>query len=129
MTLNTALCALNSSLFYWFVTVFSDCRHLNKREVEAFPLNLERIAFGGLGRQLVRLSSELMDDFKLHSVERKMRFAHDTLTVQCIFPRHSKVITDKIDAVLAEYYQLTKDELDFVTNYDVKYRLGADDEE
>ena len=126
---SSALCALNSSLFYWFVTVFSDCRHLNKREVEAFPLNLERIAFGGLGRQLVRLSSELMDDFKLHSVERKMRFAHDTLTVQCIFPRHSKVITDNIDAVLAEYYQLTKDELDFVTNYDVKYRLGADDEE
>ncbi|MBI3304356.1 MAG: Eco57I restriction-modification methylase domain-containing protein, partial [Deltaproteobacteria bacterium] len=28
-----ALCCLNSNLFYWFVTVFSDCRHVNKREV------------------------------------------------------------------------------------------------
>ena len=27
-----ALCCLNSNLFYWFVTVFSDCRHVNKRD-------------------------------------------------------------------------------------------------
>jgi hypothetical protein len=33
-----ALACLNSSLFYWFITLLSDCRHLNKREVEAFPL-------------------------------------------------------------------------------------------
>jgi hypothetical protein len=35
-----ALCCLNSNLFYWFVTVFSDCRHVNKREVDAFPINI-----------------------------------------------------------------------------------------
>jgi hypothetical protein len=32
-----ALACLNSSIFYWFITVFSDCRHVNKGEVDAFP--------------------------------------------------------------------------------------------
>ena len=34
---NLILCCLNANLFYWFVTVFSDCRHVNRREVAAFP--------------------------------------------------------------------------------------------
>jgi hypothetical protein len=34
---------LNSSLFYWFVTVFSDCRHVNKREVDVFSINIQRL--------------------------------------------------------------------------------------
>lgn len=55
-----------------------------------------------------------------------MRFKHDTLTVQCILPRHSKPILDEIDAVLAEHFGFTPDELDFIVNYDVKYRVGAD---
>ena len=29
---HAALCVLNSSMFRWFVTVFSDCRNLNRRE-------------------------------------------------------------------------------------------------
>ena len=32
-----ALACLNFSLSYWFITVFSDCRHVNKGEVGAFP--------------------------------------------------------------------------------------------
>jgi hypothetical protein len=41
-----ALCCLNANLFYWFVTTFSDCRHVNKREVDAFPINLGKLAEG-----------------------------------------------------------------------------------
>jgi hypothetical protein len=29
-----------------------------------------------------------------------------------------------IDRVLARHYRLTAEELDFVVNYDIKYRLG-----
>ena len=38
--------------------------------------------------------------------------------------RLSKNIIDKIDAVLAKYYDLTDEELDFIINYDIKYRMG-----
>jgi hypothetical protein len=41
---------------------------------------------------------------------------------------HSKPILDEIDIVLARDYGLTEEELDFIVNYDIKYRMGADAE-
>ena len=35
-----------------------------------------------------------------------------------------KPIIDEIDCVLAEHYGFTDEELDFIINYDVKYRMG-----
>lgn len=119
-----ALCCLNSNLFYWFVTVFSDCRHVNKREVDAFPINLPALSDSSARRQLVKLAAALMEDLKEHSENRTMRFKHDTLTVQCIYPKVSKPILDEIDTVLAGHYGFTPEELDFILNYDIKYRLG-----
>ena len=126
---NAALCVLNSTLFYWFVTVFSDCRHVNKREVEAFPFKVEKAIKGKLRGDLDRLATKLMADLDSNSQNRTMRFVHDTLTVQCIFPRFSKPIIDEIDAALADHYGFTDDEYDFIVNYDVKYRLGATDDD
>ena len=120
----SALCCLNSSLFYWFVTAFSDCRHLNKREVDAFPIDLDRLASSDVGDRLTEVHADLMSDFREHSEHRNMKFAHDILTVQCIIPKFSKPIIDEIDRVLAKHYGFTDEELDFIINYDIKYRMG-----
>ena len=122
----SALCVLNSNLFYWFVTVFSDCRHLNKREIDRFPVDMERLASGAAAKQLESLAGELMANIELSSEEREMKFAHDTLTVQCIVPKHSKQTIDEIDRVLAAHYGFTDEELDFIINYDIKYRMGRE---
>jgi hypothetical protein len=39
------------------------------------------------------------------------------------------LIVGKMDRALARHYGLTAEELDFVINYDVKYRMGASAEE
>lgn len=54
-----------------------------------------------------------------------MRFQHDDLTVQCIMPKQSRHIIDCIDRLLAEYYGFTAEELDFIVNFDIKYRMGV----
>jgi len=41
----------------------------------------------------------------------------------------AKPIIDEIDRVLAEHYGFTDEELDFIINYDIKYRLGAEEGE
>ena len=53
-----------------------------------------------------------------------MKFKHDELTVQCILPKKSKPIIDQIDTLLAKHYGFTEEELDFIINYDIKYRMG-----
>ncbi len=42
------------------------------------------------------------------------------------FPRLSKSIMDKIDTILAKHYGFTDEELDFIINYDIKYRMGKE---
>ena len=119
-----ALCCLNSNLFYWFITVFSDCRHMNKREVDAFPVNLDTLASSGVRETLLKLSVSLMNSLQSNSMNREMRFRHDTLTVQCIYPKASKQLLDKIDQSIAIHYGFTEEELDSIINYDIKYRMG-----
>ena len=43
---------------------------------------------------------------------------------QEFYPALSKPIIDEIDRVLAEHYGFTNEELDFIINYDIKYRKG-----
>ena len=123
-----ALCCLNSNLFYWFFTVCSDCRNVNKREIDAFPIDVDRLAKHERSERLVRLAEELMEDLDRNSEERQMKFSHDTLKVQCVFPKYSKLIIDEIDRVLAWHYGFTDEELDFIINYDIKYRIGRESE-
>ena len=48
---------------------------------------------------------------------------------QHFYIRKSKEIIDEIDKVLAEHYNFTEEELDFIINYDIKYRMGKELEE
>jgi hypothetical protein len=38
----------------------------------------------------------------------------------------AKPVVDEIDRALARYFDLSELELDFIVNYDIKYRVGAD---
>jgi len=118
-----AFVALNSNLFYWFVTTGSDCRNLNMREVLGLPLSMDEIPVT-IQQDLPKLASQLAADLQAHSEQRRMHFKHTgTLTIQCIFPARSKPIIDEIDRMLAQHYRFTDEELDFIINYDSKYRL------
>jgi hypothetical protein len=46
------------------------------------------------------------------------------MKIQCIYPKFSKPIIDNIDKVLARHYGFTEEELDFIVNYDIRYRMG-----
>ncbi len=40
------------------------------------------------------------------------------------FASKSKPLIDEIDRVLARHYGFRDEELDFIINYDIKYRMG-----
>lgn len=121
-------CILNSSLFRWFINVFSDCRHVNKREVEGFRCDLQRL-LSKHREQILLLGAKLSKSLEKTSEFREMTFKHDHLRVQCIIPKRSKAIIDEVEAVLAEHYGFTGEELDFMVNYDIKYRVGREEGE
>ena len=125
---NAFLCVLNSTLFYWLLTVWSDCRNLNKREVLGVPFNFDE-ANSSMRSKLDKLAGLLMSDFQENSRILEMNYAKwGMMKIQCIYPKHSKPILDEIDTVLAGHYGFTAEELDFILNYDIKYSLGRDAE-
>ena len=116
--------ALNSSLFYWWFLILSDCRHLNLREIENFPLGLDKM-HEVTKAQLCELTKRLMANFHRHKTRKNTRYKTTGLVIYDEFnQKPSKSIVDKIDRVLAEHYGFTDEELDFIINYDIKYRMG-----
>jgi hypothetical protein len=41
----------------------------------------------------------------------------------------SKPVITQIDRLLARHYGFTEEEMDFIINYDIKFRMGKDNEE
>jgi hypothetical protein len=115
---------LNSSLFYWWFVVFSDCRHLTNREINSFTLSLDEISFENR-KKYVSLFHKLNIDLENKKSRKHCIYkATGKVVYDEYYPRYSKPIIDEIDAALAKHYEFTEEELDFITNYDIKYRMG-----
>lgn len=126
---NVALSVYCSSLFFWYYITFSDCRNVNRREVASFPFELSKMN-DKLKMKLSELSVKLMKNLQDNSTMNIMHYKkHGTLNVQSFKPRASKPILDKIDTLLSEYYGFSNEELDFIINYDLIFRMGKDDNE
>jgi hypothetical protein len=115
-----------STLFFWFYISISDCRNLNKREVYVFPFDLGAINLEHK-KELVKSSKNLLENLQNNSYFQEMNFKqYGTMKTQIFQPRLSKPIIDEIDKVLAKHYGFTDEELDFIINYDIKYRIGGE---
>jgi hypothetical protein len=115
---------LNSSLFFWFYCAFSDVRNVNRREIVAFPCSIDGMD-KAIAKSLQGKVQKLMHDFKSNSIWIKNEYKnHRKLSIQSFQPRLSKPIIDEIDTDLALHYGINDKELDFIKNFDLKYRIG-----
>lgn len=120
-----SLCAaLNSTLFWWYFVVTSDFRHVNSREVFGFNLDVDRLP-NILIKALCELNKVLMIDLEHNSIIQINYYPkYGNTSIQTFYHNKSKPIIDQIDTVLARHYGFTEEELDFIINYDIKYRMG-----
>jgi hypothetical protein len=112
-----------SNLFYWYTYTFSDCRNINKPEIENFLISLDSID-ASLLKELTVLSKKLSEDLQRNSDFLEYNYTIGKRRFQAFYARKSKPIIDEIDKVLAKHYGFTEEELDFIINYDIKYRMG-----
>ena len=115
---------LNSNLFYFWFIVFSNCRDLVLREIENFPAGLSQFNTSEES-EISSVVKRLTKDYE-KNVYRKECFYKATgkVVYDEYYPKLSKPIIDEIDKVLAKHYGFTEEELDFIINYDIKYRMG-----
>jgi len=118
---------MNSSLFYWFYVNYSDGHNFTKHVIGSFPFEYPDTQ---TCVSLKGLCAELMTDLSRNSNRKIAEYkATGRIEYDEFYPRKSKILIDEIDKVLGEYYGFTTEELDYIINYDFKYRMGAIAEE
>jgi Eco57I restriction-modification methylase len=118
-----ACALLSSSIFFWFFSITTNGRDLNPIDLQDFPVDLNRL--GAACPKLLAMAPDLMADYQLHS---RLKIKQSTQTglveYQEFYPRLSKSLIDDIDIELGRFYKLSSEELDYIINYDIKYRMG-----
>ena len=95
-------------------------------EIEKFPVGLEKM-HGETKQKLAELSKIFMNDLQRHAQRKECMYnATGKVVYDEFYPKYSKPIIDEIDKVLAHHYGFTDEELDFIINYDIKYRTGKE---
>lgn len=118
------MAALNSNLFWWYYAVNFDMFNCKDYMIFNFHLDYEE------NNELIKLADTLEDDLLKNRKELITHSKTRGIVNSYVYKkRNSKSIVDKIDIVLAKHYGFTQEELDFIINYDVKYRMGTDLEE
>ncbi|MEP7286222.1 MAG: DNA methyltransferase [Chloroflexota bacterium] len=121
-----AYALLNSSLFYFYFATWSDGFHLSEYTISSFPIAKHILS----DKILSDLGAKLDTQIKANAV-RKVIHTNQGQTIRYdeYQQAKSKPIIDEIDRVLAQHYGFTDEELDFIINYDIKYRMGKDADE
>lgn len=114
---------LNSSLYFWYYVMHSDARTNNPSDLKDFPIEYETID-GQLLKKLISLCDTLMQEMQDNAEMVDAVYRTGDVTFAQYLPAKSKSIIDEIDKVLAKHYGFTEEELDFIINYDIKYRMG-----
>ena len=112
---------LSSNLFWWWYTVTSNLRDLNPSDIFGFKFPKELMN----DKNLLKHSLSYIQDIEMNStmLTRVQKGKGETQT-QSFKISLSKPIIDEIDRILAAHYGFTEEELDFIINYDIKYRMG-----
>lgn len=114
---------LNSNLFWWYYSVNYDLFNFKDYMIFGFQFTYPddcKIS-NSLLEASNKLESFLRDNALFYDINSITRGLNRTVTYQ---KGLSKYYMDEIDKVLAKHYGFTEEELDFIINYDIKYRMG-----
>jgi hypothetical protein len=117
------IAVLSSDFFWWWYTISTNLRDLNPYDIHNFPVPHTVVDDAEIQQLAKRYLADIND--KSSRLVRQQRQTGRTET-QSFKIQKSKPIIDQIDEVLARHYGFTDAELDFIINYDIKYRMSND---
>ncbi len=116
---------LNSNFFWWYYTINFDQFNFKDYMIFGFQFNYptDKELIEKLSNLSNQLETELLKNSTRYVINSKTRGSNETITYNKFL---SKNTMDEIDKVLAAHYGFTDEELDFIINYDIKYRMGKE---
>ena len=119
---------MSSNLFMLIYTIWGSCQVVNSIDFK-FPVNIKDLS-NQYGNQIQELTHDLIKDShdksEIQLRHYSSRGPNFTMEKQYFYLKKSKKIIDRIDEYLAMYFNFSVFELDYIRNYDIKYRMGDD---
>ncbi|MEM3333217.1 MAG: hypothetical protein QW745_03295 [Thermoplasmata archaeon] len=107
------ICLVNSSTFYLWFRIYSDGRHMNTDIMEALPIPpKDRII---KSNKVITYISNLLMKFLFYNFDEE----HNRFNTSNVKP-----VIDICDIILGKLYGLTKEEIDYILNYEDVIRGG-----
>lgn len=111
-------CILNSSLYWWYWIKVSDCWHITNKELGQFYVPEITVQQAKKYKKLSIKLNNLLEEtkVKINSKQAMFEYKH----------RLCKSYIDNIDNELSKLYNLTQEELNYIKNYQLYYRLAGE---
>lgn len=116
---NALAAVLSSTLYYWFWLIHSDWHNMRTSELEMFPISDKLLT----KEALVKLSQ--MYEAYYQDLLKKSKVMKSGL--RCFYARQSKELIDNIDRYLGQLYNIDNEDVEFLINFDNKYRCSDDE--
>lgn len=116
----------SSSTFYLFYKMISNCRDLGPKEWLQMPFTRPQPE---IEARLIECGQALARKLQATASRRTRQYASGAVVYEEYYPARARAILDDIDRILAQHYGLSEQELDFILNYDIKYRMGRQQEQ
>lgn len=118
---------LSSNLGFWYYQIYSDNLSWPMREITSFPIPPLTSNDKVMLRQLY---VSYLDDVEKHANTYKTveGSSYKMGSFKTYHIGKSKALIDRIDDFIGPLYGLTKEEIEFIKNYERRFRLSAEDE-
>lgn len=110
-------CVLNSSLFWLYWTMVSDCWHITSKELKGFYLPKVDDEINKKCKKLFKLLEDSLENTKKFIGSKQVDYEYKH--------KECKKEIDAIDDLLSVVYKLTNEELLYVKTFALKYRMGG----
>lgn len=106
---------LNSNLFFLYWTIISDCWHITGKDLLNFKVPIENIDFDKFDKIAHKIEQKLEKTKKyIGSKQTEYEYKH----------KECKEEIDEIDDALKDVYNLTTEEITYLKNHKLKYRVS-----
>ncbi|UYU46300.1 Eco57I restriction-modification methylase domain-containing protein [Bacteroides salyersiae] len=122
---NTIGCILSSSLAFWFYQIYSNNLDWKTYEIENFTIpQLSTKDIECLDKLYSHYLADIENKANIRTTSGESTYNVDSFKEYKIV--HSKAIIDEIDDNICPLYGLSREETDFIKNYELEFRLAGE---
>ena len=112
-------CILSSTLFWYFLQIYTDGLHIKDYEIKNFPI--PKLTDNDI-QELENIYEQYLEDIDKNAI------THEAKSYNVATFKEYKIVKSfdyirQIDDIVCKLYGLTDEETDYIKNYEIEYRL------